>query len=71
MELYLPILFGLHVICAQLYSLAETPQTPPPPRIWAGAIGQPRWTTSLCDPLIRIKSILQTMLVLDKETLAA
>jgi hypothetical protein len=43
--------------CAQLYSLAETPQpAPPPPRIWAHIrgryIGQPRLTTSLCDPLV-------------------
>jgi hypothetical protein len=36
--------------CAQLYSLAETPQSPhPPPRIWAHIRG-PRLTTSLCDP---------------------
>jgi hypothetical protein len=32
MELDLQSLFGLHVTwCAQLYSLAETPQLPPPP----------------------------------------
>jgi hypothetical protein len=31
MELDLPSLFGLHVHCAQLYSLAETPQLTPPP----------------------------------------
>ncbi len=40
--------------CVQLYSLAETPPPPPPPPIWAniqGAIGQPRYTTSLCGPL--------------------
>jgi hypothetical protein len=30
MELHLQSLFGLHVQCAQLYSLAETPQLPPP-----------------------------------------
>ncbi len=37
--------------CAQLYSLAEAPQTPPPPfgLILEGAIGQPKLTTSLCD----------------------
>jgi hypothetical protein len=41
--------------CAQLYSLAETQHpTPTPPAfglIYEGAIGQPRWTTSLSDPL--------------------
>jgi hypothetical protein len=35
MELDIQSLFGLHVTgCAQLFSLAETPQ-PLPPRIWA------------------------------------
>jgi hypothetical protein len=35
MEVDLQSLFGLHVTwCAQLYSLAETPQHPPSPRIW-------------------------------------
>ncbi len=35
MEVDLQILFGLHVTwCAQLCSLAETPQLPPSPRIW-------------------------------------
>ncbi len=36
--------------CVQLYSLAETPQLPPPLAfglIYEGAIGQPSWTTSL------------------------
>jgi hypothetical protein len=58
MALDLKSLFGLHVQCAQLYSLAETtqrnPRPPPPPPfglIYEGAIGQPRQTTSLCDPL--------------------
>ncbi len=41
---------------AQLYSIAEAPQHPTPPPafglIYKGAIGQPRWTTSLCDLLI-------------------
>jgi hypothetical protein len=45
MEVHLQSLFGLHVTwCAPLYSLAETPQLPPPPRIldlsYEGAIGQ-------------------------------
>jgi hypothetical protein len=43
MELDLQSLFGLH--CAQLYSLAETPQPPPFPAfelIYEGAISQPR-----------------------------
>ncbi len=35
MEIDLQSLFGLHVTwCAQLYSLAGTPQLPPAPRIW-------------------------------------
>jgi hypothetical protein len=48
MELDLQSLFVLHVHCAQLFSLAETPQPPPPPHtpafglIYEGAIGQPR-----------------------------
>jgi hypothetical protein len=42
-------LFGLHVTwCVQLYSLAETPQLPPPAievfgLVYEGAIGQQRW----------------------------
>jgi hypothetical protein len=52
MELDLQIYLGS---CLHLYSLFETPQLPPPPpRIWAqmrGAIGQPRYTTSLCNTL--------------------
>ncbi len=36
LELDLQSLFGLYVTwCAQLSSLAETPQLPPSPRIWA------------------------------------
>jgi hypothetical protein len=47
MELDLQSLYGLHVHCAQLYSLAETPHPHPPPThafrlIFEGAIGQPR-----------------------------
>ncbi len=35
MEVDLQSLFGLHVSwCAQVYSLAKTPQLPPSPRIW-------------------------------------
>ncbi len=39
--------------CVQLYSLAETPQPPPPAfgLIYEGAIGQPRETTYLCNPV--------------------
>ncbi len=41
--------------CVQLYSLAETPQLPPPPRIWAHIRGR-YWSakieTSLCYPLV-------------------
>jgi hypothetical protein len=42
----------------QLYPLAESPQLPPSTRNWAysineGIIGQPRYTTSLCKPLIK------------------
>jgi hypothetical protein len=49
MEVDFQSLFPLHVTwCAQLYSLAETPQLSLSPRIWIGlvyeegAIGQPR-----------------------------
>ncbi len=47
MEVDLQSLFGIHVHCAQLYSLAEAPQplTPPPPltpRIWALLVVQDR-----------------------------
>jgi hypothetical protein len=37
-----------------MYPLAETPQLPPPPAfelINKGSMGQPRQTTSLCNPL--------------------
>jgi hypothetical protein len=53
MEIDLQSLFGLHVYCVQLYSLAETPEPPLLPfgLINEDAIGQPRMTTSLCDPL--------------------
>ncbi len=43
---YVKFVVGLHVTwCTQLYSLAETPQPPPPPAfglVYEGAIGQPR-----------------------------
>jgi hypothetical protein len=48
MEVDLQSLFGLHVTwCAQLYSLAETPQLPPPSAFdldlyYEGAVGQQR-----------------------------
>jgi hypothetical protein len=60
MEADLQSLFGLHVtFSSQLYSLAETPQAPHPPSpalglVYEGAIGQQRWTLSLCNPLQRI-----------------
>ncbi len=44
-------------LCTQLYSLAETPQLPPPPRIWAHIRGR-YWSAkldgmaSLCDPML-------------------
>jgi hypothetical protein len=43
MELDLLSLFGLHVHCTQMYSLAETPQLPPSPfgLIYEGVTGQP------------------------------
>jgi hypothetical protein len=50
MGLDLQSLFGLHVHCAQLYSLAETSQ--PPLRIWALLVSQDRrhfCVTSWCD----------------------
>ena len=41
MEVDLQSLFGLHVTwCAQLYSMAETPQLPPFPRIWTRIRGR-------------------------------
>jgi hypothetical protein len=54
MELDLQSLFGLRV---QRYSMAETPHLPPLPifgLINEGAIGQPRYTTSLCNPLVYV-----------------
>ncbi len=53
MELDLQSLFGPHV-----YSCAPWLRPPPPPTspsfclIYEGAIGQPRWTTSICHPLV-------------------
>jgi hypothetical protein len=55
-ELDLQSLFGLHV--HSCYSLR--PRNTPPLSfglIYGGAIGQPRLTTSLCDPLFTTKSI--------------
>jgi hypothetical protein len=48
MELGLQSLFGLQV--HMLYSLAETPQTPPPtpPRIWAHSGGR-FWSAKIDD----------------------
>jgi hypothetical protein len=34
--------------CVQLYSLAETPQLPPPPRIWAHVRGR-YWPAKIDD----------------------
>ncbi len=54
MELDLQTLFGLHVHCTQLCSLAETPQPSPLfavfGLIYEGTIGRLRWTTSLVSP---------------------
>jgi hypothetical protein len=50
-RLDLQSLFGLYVY---RYSLADTRNFPPPPAfgfIYEGANGQPRYTTSLCNPL--------------------
>jgi hypothetical protein len=52
MELDLQSLFGLHVHSCTHWLRADTPQTPAFGLIYEGAIGQPRWTTSLCDPLL-------------------
>ncbi len=53
MELDLQSLFGLHV---HVHSCSHRlrPRNPPPAfgLIYEGAIGQPRQTTSLCDPLL-------------------
>jgi hypothetical protein len=51
MELNLYSLFGLHVHSCVHWM---RPRNPPPPRIYEGAVGQPRYTTSLCNPLGRI-----------------
>jgi hypothetical protein len=48
MELDLKSLFGLQPPCAQLYSLAETPQLPPSPRIWAHKRGR-YWSAKIDD----------------------
>jgi hypothetical protein len=47
-----------------VYSLAETPKPPPPPPpafglIYEGAIGQPKKTTFLCDPLLTKNATVQ------------
>jgi hypothetical protein len=44
--------------CAQLYSVAEIPQL-----IVKGAIGQPKQTTSLCDPSLNSNDVFTTALV--------
>ncbi len=56
--------------CVQLHSLDEAPQLPPSPCIWAHIrgryIGQPRQTTSLCNPLprnwvaVQLRAVMQT-----------
>jgi hypothetical protein len=49
MELDLQSLFGLHVTwCAQLYSLAETPQLPPPPAFGLALRGR-YWSAKIDD----------------------
>ncbi len=54
MGLDLQSLFGLHVHHMHSCTHWLSPATPPPPPafglIYEGAIGQPRQTTSLCDP---------------------
>ncbi len=58
MELDLQSLF--EILRVQLNSLAETPQLPPPPAFgltYEGAIGQPRLTASLCNPLMEMKML--------------
>jgi hypothetical protein len=60
------------VPCAQRYSLVEIPKSPRPPPafglIFEGAIGQPRLTTSLCDPLVsRYSTYKFNVLCLDLE----
>ncbi len=49
--------------CAHLYSLGETPQPFPYPRIWANMRGRywsAKMTTSLCDPLLVIFELLRS-----------
>ncbi len=55
--------------CAQLYSLAETSQRPPPPEfgpIYEGAIGQPIEKTSLLWPPAQISFQRRKTAILDK-----
>jgi hypothetical protein len=58
--------------CVKLYSLAETPQLPPPPTpsavglIYEGAIGQPRETTTVCKPLIMMMYLMPLFSVLER-----
>ncbi len=50
MEVDLQSLFGLHVTwCAQLYSLAETPQLPTPPPAFGLVYGGSYWSATIDD----------------------
>jgi hypothetical protein len=58
-------------ITVQLYSLAETlPHPPAFGLIYEGAIGQPRQTTSLCDPLVHVTSKQPYFNVTSEDTLS-
>ncbi len=49
-ELDIQSLFGLHVTwCAQLFSLAEKPQPPSSPRIWAHIYEGRYWSAKIDD----------------------
>ncbi len=77
MELDLQSLFGLHVHSRTYWLRPHTPLPPSSPfgLIYEGAIGQPRLTTSLCDPLLsnhmdRQARTRDTMLVKSREMVA-
>jgi hypothetical protein len=56
MESDLQTLFGLHVHSCTHWLRPHNPPPPPFGLIYEGAIGQPRKTTSLCDPLTGVNA---------------
>jgi hypothetical protein len=68
MEIELQSLFGL--LCTAVLIAWLRPHNSPSPRIWAheGAIGELRWTTSLCNLLIKTKAHANGLLVNESST---